>query len=481
MSALRSFRRGSATFVTLTGYDHPGDEGGGTFRFDAADTVTPDNGGTVVVGPAGERWKLVLSGTLWAAQFGAKGDGVTDDTGAFERALHALEPTGGDLSLNAGRRYRLTRRLIIPSGCGLVDETHTAELYAPASAFDNTSLANRYRTNSAVLDASGERTAPFTPAHDIRLRGFKLRSEVQDGRMLDAITARNVEGLIIEGLEISGFPVGCGLRLASLRGATSITGNWIHDFADDTDWTAQAPQFPQLTGIEIDNDLVNGQPSVGVRIVGNAISNLTVGPLLLDVHGYQTDGINVAHHLSHGHVIEGNVIEHVGEGIDFFGRTSTLSDNTVRACFIFGLKLIHGASFNVVSGNTVEGAGLAGIVLAGTSSSWGDTEGNLISGNVIRDIDPDGSWSPHSTACISFMDNGGVGRPRRNLVNANIFSEGDAGKYGWLDSSTGGENFGQANTITPGAGNSRRVLVQFDGGSTTVMGEPSGLPQTNLR
>lgn len=65
----------------------PGQEG--PFMYDAADTVTPDNTGTVLVSAAGARFKRRYDGNIHAGWFGAKGDGATDDTSAVRAALAA--------------------------------------------------------------------------------------------------------------------------------------------------------------------------------------------------------------------------------------------------------------------------------------------------------------------------------------------------------------------------------------------------------
>lgn len=74
-------------YAVTSGYHVAGDLGGGLYYLDAADTATPDNGGTVIVSPDGARWKLVHTGIVSIRQFGAKGDDVADDTAAVQAAF----------------------------------------------------------------------------------------------------------------------------------------------------------------------------------------------------------------------------------------------------------------------------------------------------------------------------------------------------------------------------------------------------------
>lgn len=94
--------------VLLAGYGAPGDGGGGHFIWDETAT-DPDDGGTTLdphdgVSAQG-RWRRVASGdALDVRWFGARGDGVHDDSDAFHRAINAA-CSGG-----------LMRELRIPQG-----------------------------------------------------------------------------------------------------------------------------------------------------------------------------------------------------------------------------------------------------------------------------------------------------------------------------------------------------------------------------
>ena len=78
-SNLRSYA-GAATQVRIT---DPGVDG--FFYYDPADTTSADNGGTIIVSGT-KRWKRLYSGAVNVKWFGAKGNGVDDDTAAFVTA-----------------------------------------------------------------------------------------------------------------------------------------------------------------------------------------------------------------------------------------------------------------------------------------------------------------------------------------------------------------------------------------------------------
>jgi len=96
---------GANEAVELLGYYTKGDGGGGTFYWDATSTDT-DNGGTIIqaTGVVDGRWIRNYSGAVNVKWFGAKGDGITDDTSAIQLAMSALDyySTNTGLSIYIG-------------------------------------------------------------------------------------------------------------------------------------------------------------------------------------------------------------------------------------------------------------------------------------------------------------------------------------------------------------------------------------------
>jgi hypothetical protein len=90
ITALRALANpvgGAPTLAATKGYYAQGDAGAGFYYYDAVDTTSADNGGTIIVATAGGRWKLLHDGTVHVEQFGAKPDNLTDIRAQLNAAL----------------------------------------------------------------------------------------------------------------------------------------------------------------------------------------------------------------------------------------------------------------------------------------------------------------------------------------------------------------------------------------------------------
>ena len=83
---IRSYA-GVATKLQCYGRESVFDKAHGVFVLDPVDTTSPDNDGTVLIDAGDRRWKRQLAGFAAPEWFGAKGDGVTNDSAAMTAAL----------------------------------------------------------------------------------------------------------------------------------------------------------------------------------------------------------------------------------------------------------------------------------------------------------------------------------------------------------------------------------------------------------
>lgn len=113
ITALKALDKTAITKAFVTGYYAKGDGGGGSYYYDAADTTTADNGGTVIVATDGGRWKLSNTPIISVKQFGAKGDGVTNDTSTIQNTINYIKDLGkGEIYIPAGT-YLVSSALVL--------------------------------------------------------------------------------------------------------------------------------------------------------------------------------------------------------------------------------------------------------------------------------------------------------------------------------------------------------------------------------
>lgn len=107
IAELRTLTIAAAGAAFALGYYAPGDMGGGAYYYDPADTTSADNGGTIIVANDGGRWKLSYQTMVAAGQFGAVGNGTTDDW----PSVSTLLGLGVDAYFPAGHVYGVTQPL----------------------------------------------------------------------------------------------------------------------------------------------------------------------------------------------------------------------------------------------------------------------------------------------------------------------------------------------------------------------------------
>ncbi|MFK8020816.1 MAG: right-handed parallel beta-helix repeat-containing protein [Pseudomonadales bacterium] len=323
-------------------------------------------------------------------EYGAvAGDGL-DDTAAIQAAIDNNSEVYLDGEFMVSRTLTLHSDLLIESNGrgGLL-------MTSGPDGFGNLDAATEYSDNAIGL--SGDNVA------NVQLKNFKLTKQFQDRSNVSAVRIRRGDNIQVSGLDITGFSNGLVIAFDSVRWGF-INNNYIHG-----SYTSSEAQH---TAIAIDSSRVIDAGTIlnssSVLVDNNFIMGLKVSQQLRDRNRVETDGINIAGPETHDIWLTDNAISQVGEGIDSFGQRVSVRGNSLYQNYIFGIKLIHGASNSVVVGNEIIRPAKVGIVLAGSNSVQRDTSANQIIDNFISGVGQNSAinWRPRYTAGISLEANG---------------------------------------------------------------------------
>jgi len=143
---------------------------------------------------------------LYVTDFGAKGDGIIDDTEAFKTALDSAFVLGAKVFVPNGI-YRITETLFIKDGVTLIGEgTGSQPLETPY--------------NGSLIWYDGEEWAFKMIGHNSKIKELVIRdksNEQAKGGILVEADDRLVEGVHLSEVLISGFTNGTGLELSAIN------------------------------------------------------------------------------------------------------------------------------------------------------------------------------------------------------------------------------------------------------------------------
>ena len=295
--------------------------------------------------------------------------------------------------------------------------------------------ATRYLENAVGIYAVGIQS----PVVD-RVR-IRFENQIDD-RYVKAIAFRNCKRIRISRNDISNFTKSNGMIYVGGSQRGSISRNHIYDgYTNSATWG-------QMTAIAFDDDDVG---SSDIVVDSNFIHDLVVGPDFLAKFNVQTDGIDPLTRATRI-TVSNNFIDNVGEGIDLMGIQNVVESNIITNAKLFGIKIIHGASGNIVRNNIIIDSGIGGIVLAGTSqlaNTERPTNSNEITGNTILGVNSD-QQRKSRTYGIGISGNHGNEYlvTGNSIMNNSIALEG-TGKIGiFVAPLSGSGNIVSGNTIT---------------------------------
>jgi hypothetical protein len=351
--------------------------------------------------------------TVDPKDFGAKGDGHTDDASALQAALN----TGKRVSLRPGLDYAFGAMLRIPDGGGFVGGGLLTMLTGPGK-FDKADYSGAPEVGLFVDSVS-----------NVSIEA-RIRMQTSDGiRTCSAIWVRGCSNVELDveawGFKETRFGV---IEWNSNRGGT-VKAN-VHDcFVDST----RLPTM-QVTALSVDSNRLgvfpHGVNSTGLRFDVTA-KDIHFGPAAIAKYGYQTDAVNLQGSGYAGH--SGEVVaENVHEPLDCWSDQNTVKV-TARDC-LFGVKLIYGASRNLIHA-TVERFMKDALLLGGSNTKPVAYNRCYISAADGGEIGKFGD-----VAAVAAEGGGGRFAPDHNTVEVSIKGNGVDLDYGILVSNGASNN-----------------------------------------
>jgi len=210
--------------VRTLAYYADAEGGGALYTYDASDGSSSDDGGSVIVGSGGARWKMVMGPTINVMQFGARDNGSTVATTAINNCLSAAEDgmvvefpsvTGSGYVVNGP--LTVDKRITVRGGMVKVKSTggNCFDILAENACVEGFVLeGTRASSGTHIAVRIG---ANFVKVRDLDIRLFKRGFEVWGGvwQRIEHIRARNIVDEVIR--------VG------------NVVGTVVEDFRYDTD------------------------------------------------------------------------------------------------------------------------------------------------------------------------------------------------------------------------------------------------------
>lgn len=380
-----------------------------------------------------------------AADFGAVGDGVTDDTAALQLALN----TGLPAALRADATYLISSGLDHVAGSGLVCLDGIATIKA------KTGVGGFNVTNTSAPRTGLDRNMfRCNETDDLILRNVHFTTDNTTAAYINGLRiygGMGTEGFDVQNVSFSRFFVGAMVAISSI-GSGRKRNLHISSAADsgtsqgNTYWSGGTPQ---TTVVEIDNDLIGSTASKPGCVRIDHIRDVLFSGQALTDYGQETDGVNMicqGANSTSGWDFDLGVCERIGELIDIQGWKNKVRIGTAR--FIYGsvIKLIHGAQHNEIDVGVVEASGNTVATISGSSSLVADRH---ILGNTLRIgsvINP-GAYGAGLTdatgqvSVIRFEGSNETWKPKNNVVEVgSILGDGVNLDYVVRDGGSGADN-----------------------------------------
>lgn len=368
------------TFFRTAGFHAPGDGGDALYKLAASE---PSHDGKVQ--SADGAWWEIAGTEGRPEQFGAKGDGSTDDTEAIQSALDVFKV----LRFWAGKTYKVSDALVLGTGHRLFG--HGALLRATASPSNAQALVHW-----GIFYASEKQ--------DIVIDGFKFDNTDMTAAPSGASTIRTIFMSRCDNVIIQNNSFATSGGATALRGCTkfAVLNNYVLVDSMPTNADGIIDQWGQngsdIFDFTIAHNVIDGN---GEARWGILINGLETGGNIYDARDFRVTA-NVVRSCDLDAIwIGGNVS---GAGAE--ARNGTVSDNVFEACRK-GIA-ISDARDIAVTGNTLKDCVNVGIHLF-TNTTFGGSAISIVGNNFPGGGSPAASeiaiWLEDATDCFVANNN----------------------------------------------------------------------------
>jgi len=381
-----------------------GDGGQGWWRFDAASSATA-NGGTILAPDAGTgRWLRLYNDRLYVEQFGAIGNGTTNDNTAITAAMTAASLAGVILAGVPGKIYAVSGEVTVP-GKLFLEDLHLKQLTPTSSTSLRTLLSSGY---------SGHRWKRVT----VDINGNGTYGSIEDYR---GISIASGSDMILEDIEVFGNNIASALVLNACEDV-QLVRPYVHDIA-------------YVLGSDPGDDRINGIRVIAGKNVSiiDAVARDLTGDFGTGSKRRYTRGITVSGG-TQGLNIRGGRVENIDQGIDITGSDGAV-DFLIEGVLIkkpnsWGIKIANSPKRGKVIGNHVVEAGYGAYVVSGLADDTNRPEEILFSGNTASGMDSASTFVAQTDRFFYGALTGGAagnGRPRFVQFRDNFGSVPTAG------------------------------------------------------
>jgi len=380
-----SYTETSSTAITLSATNATSVRSGDEFEFEVnqrdvdADTYLASN---VMYTPAGSGAATTdvqtkLRELVSVKDFGATGDGVTDDTAAINLAL----AVGGKIYFPSGT-YLCSTITLVSSDTHIFGDKKSVIKLKNSVDVDLLDLSNFDNITISDLTFDGNKANQTVDVNSVCVRGdgcsnVILQNCTIKNSALSGINIRNSDGVKV----VNNIFTDCGTKNSVNSGDAMYLAFNTNDYVSGNTVTN-----PARIGIIIKGSA--GPTATNSTVIGNYVINS-------GENGIGTEDGNARILIANNVVVDAgdNVFASTKAGIVVgeTGEKITVSGNIIHNPGSYGIEVVHGADETIVSGNSITSSGSTGIFATAVDGSGG-LDNLLITGNNITTTVLDGIY-----------------------------------------------------------------------------------------